>query len=313
MSNIKQKTQLDDNLISIIDMIKLLLPNTKSKYIELVFEIIKNKNIHRFDYNTAFDLENDEIKKINNFKFLFLEVLINGYFEDNDINLLKKFISLNENKKIKDNDLSKIKSFDQINNIINITELSLLTKENKKLINIILENDKWLILRPLTFESSLKYGSNTKWCTAMNNYKKYFYDYSQKGILIYCLNKVTGYKVAVFSDLSSNEISFWSSEDIRVDSLFTQLTDDIKSILFKIIMEDNPKPNSELKGFKYDEEEWEKGYTSRLFLDNYQAVPVNNPPTITIENNLTRTRFSNAIRVDNEENPYNNTLTINND
>jgi hypothetical protein len=96
MSNIKQKTQLDDNLISIIDMIKLLLPNTKSKYIELVFEIIKNKNIHRFDYNTAFDLENDEIKKLNNFKFSFLEVLINGYFEDNDINLLKKFISLNE-------------------------------------------------------------------------------------------------------------------------------------------------------------------------------------------------------------------------
>ena len=58
------------------------------------------------------------------------------------------------------------------------------------------EDDVWLLVRPLSYLSSKKYGSNTKWCTTTESNSEYFIKYSSKGVLIYCINKKTGYKVA---------------------------------------------------------------------------------------------------------------------
>ena len=53
------------------------------------------------------------------------------------------------------------------------------------------EDDKWVIVRPLTFASSVKYGASTRWCTTYQAEKQYFERYWRQGILIYFINKTT--------------------------------------------------------------------------------------------------------------------------
>lgn len=52
------------------------------------------------------------------------------------------------------------------------------------------EDDEWLIITPLTHESSCKFGSNTKWCTSSKNDPSHFKTYSKNGVLIYVINKL---------------------------------------------------------------------------------------------------------------------------
>ena len=82
----------------------------------------------------------------------------------------------------------------------------------------------------------MKYGSNTKWCTTMDS-GKYFANYSKWGILIYALNKKTGYKFASFKNLNENrdkEFSFWNPADNKIDPLdILEIPTEIISIIRK--------------------------------------------------------------------------------
>ena len=96
------------------------------------------------------------------------------------------------------------------------------------------EDEEWLIIKPLTYESSKKYGAGTRWCTAAESEDYQFYNYTSRGILIYTINKKTGYKVATFKNLDkehTRELSFWDAEDNRLDSLELNLPDDIMDII----------------------------------------------------------------------------------
>jgi hypothetical protein len=117
---------------------------------------------------------------------------------------------------------------------VSVADVIAQTKDLEKQIKIVLDNDEWLLIRPLTFQSSKKYGSNTKWCTTQENNPDYFMKYANKGVLIYCINKKSGYKVASFNSLDKNdpEFSFWNQKDTRVDSLDTELTDELRTIIF---------------------------------------------------------------------------------
>jgi hypothetical protein len=67
----------------------------------------------------------------------------------------------------------------------------------------------------------MKYGANTKWCTTTNT-GQYYARYSARGILIYNINKKTGYKVACFKNLDpnhDNEFSWWDVTDRRIEAL----------------------------------------------------------------------------------------------
>ena len=63
---------------------------------------------------------------------------------------------------------------DEIRGAINLASMKEFNKELEKQIIREYEDDEWLILRPLTFEASLKYGSATKWCTTYSKEKQYF-------------------------------------------------------------------------------------------------------------------------------------------
>ena len=55
-------------------------------------------------------------------------------------------------------------------------------------VQILFEDENLLILRPLTHKGSLKYGYQTRWCTAMVGHEGHFNQYKNK-FLVYVINK----------------------------------------------------------------------------------------------------------------------------
>ena len=64
-------------------------------------------------------------------------------------------------------------------------------------------------------------------------------------MLIYCINKVTGYKVASFNSLEKNdpEFSFWNQKDAKIDSLDSELTDELRKIIQTVSKASDAKTN----------------------------------------------------------------------
>ena len=215
--------------LSAIDIYKMISPNQTNKYVEMLIKLDKNIEYdypgdHRarlieemtgnwgLDYNylETFDLET----------LIFLVNSVNSLMQGK-ISLFTKFASLNERKLIENNDVTTYSTWGDIEQAVSLAEIKLIDKETAKQIKKIYEDDEWLSLRPLSLEASMKYGANTKWCTTTNT-GQYYARYSSRGILIYNINKKTGYKVACFKNLSpeyDNEFSWWDVTDRRIEAL----------------------------------------------------------------------------------------------
>ena len=81
---------------------------------------------------------------------------------------------------------------------------------------IILENEKYLLVQPTTIRGSLKYGANTKWCTSSKSNPETFKRYDRDGILGYLIDK----KESKFN--SFNKIAFYV--DHKVPGLSGEIT-----------------------------------------------------------------------------------------
>ena len=110
----------------------------------------------------------------------------------------------------------------------------------------ILRTKKWLVVKPLTLKSSLKYGNNTKWCTSSKENPLTFYNYSKEGILIYIIEKETDTKWAAYWEINElgnkQEMSWWNATDDRLDSMLVLIPEDIMDIVKKELFLE-PKPN----------------------------------------------------------------------
>jgi hypothetical protein len=236
-----QNQQLD---MSLIDVIDLLMP--KSKYTEMVVNLTKYnpKNaMSNGEYedtikyiNNMFGTPLDKLRQLSNHKIWVIQNLIGmvpySLREDNN---LRKFIEYNERGLIDNKDLTSYKNIGDIVRQISIAEVRLLNKELIKQVHKMYEDDEWLVLRPLTRESSVKYGAGTKWCTASTNEEYQFYRYTGRGILIYTINKKTGQKVAAFKNTdpyNEPELSFWNEIDTRIDSYEAELPEFIMKLIF---------------------------------------------------------------------------------
>jgi hypothetical protein len=236
-----QNQQLD---MSFIDIIDLLMP--KSKYTEMVVNLAKYnpKNaMSNGEYeetikyiNNIFGTPLDKLRQLSNHKVWVIQNLIGmvpySLREDNN---LRKFIEYNERGLIDNKDLTSYKSVEDVLRQISIAEVRLLNKELIKQVHKMYEDDEWLVLRPLTRESSVKYGAGTKWCTASTNEEYQFYRYTSRGILIYTINKKTGQKVAAFKNTdpyNEPELSFWNEIDTRIDSYEAELPEFIMKLIF---------------------------------------------------------------------------------
>ena len=87
-----------------------------------------------------------------------------------------------------DSDIFKFKSVEAFNTVLESAKQLRELKRREKEFHKYYEDDDYIIGAPLTYEASLTYGSNTKWCTASRDTSNHFYSYS-KNTLIYFISK----------------------------------------------------------------------------------------------------------------------------
>lgn len=242
MSKVKElKKQHDFLNVTILDLIKILDPSGKSKYVDLFVRSIKHdygtystKNAYNeIQIESGIDLQKIICDHDNITQKIWLDVMCNVIKFD-DIKTLHKFHELNERQLIPDNDISKYKKISDLTNVINLAELKMQDASMDTHVVVLNNDEQWLVLRPLTHLASVKYGYGTKWCTAMKHDHDYFRRYSRRGVLIYCLNKEIGDKVAFFHNIDTDydrETSFWNIKDERIDSMESGLPPYILNII----------------------------------------------------------------------------------
>lgn len=275
MSRIKDLKEQDANTINIVDIIEKTLDNNKSKYVELFLRLFKNKleDIIRSSSSTIMDgliIRNEKLK--NPLETFVLDTIVRYFGHDEFIDF-QKFCEYNEKNYIKQTDLSRYKKIEDINKQISIAELSLITKEMQKHVIYLLDNDEWVVLKPLTYESSVKYGYGTTWCTAAVKTSESFYRYANNGILIYCINKKTGVKVAVHKELgNSKSLSFWNQIDERVDSMDAEISDEVL-----VVVKENLKTCKLSNLMLLDKETLEKEMSKFNVWNGTSPTPNHNP------------------------------------
>jgi hypothetical protein len=254
MSRTKELKTSPEFNVNMFELFSLFSPNKKTKYTETLLRIMKktpNIDEHcdeiKVFLSKQYNIQKSELDSIPNIQLVFFYRIVDGMFNSSDINTFQKFCEYNERGLIKQNDVSTYQSFDEINNAVSIADIIAQGKDLEKQIKLVYEDDEWLFVRPLTFNASKKYGSNTKWCTTTESNSEYFTKYASRGVLIYCLNKKTGYKVASFRSLDKGdpEFSWWNQKDSRIDSLQSELPDELlKVIRVESMSNPNYKPKT---------------------------------------------------------------------
>lgn len=255
-SKISELKSHPNSTFNIVNLFMAFAPEGKTKYVELLnrltndmTESVDQESID--DLCDDYDLNPDIFNGIPSMHFYYFKAFLDFFYSRQDIINFKKFCEFNERGLIKKNDLSTYRTFEEINVEFHIAEEREKERNLENQIIKILEDDEWLVLKPLTYQSSLKYGNNTKWCTASKDLSSHFETYSKSGILIYVLNRKTGLKVASHKSLSSNELTFWNQTDKRVDSSETGLPYNIIEMIRDNMLE-TPVPNSSLSGLVKD-------------------------------------------------------------
>lgn len=153
-----------------------------------------------------------------------------------------------------DSDIFKYKSVDEFNLILESAKQQRELKRREKEFHKYYEDGEYIIGTPLTYEASLTYGSNTKWCTASKDTSNHFYSYS-KNVLIYFISKKNHQKETFgiylqpnslgsdFQNLDSRgkkftaiqkHIEFWNVEDTKQEVKDVVFGDRTKEMFIKI-------------------------------------------------------------------------------
>ena len=120
--------------------------------------------------------------------------------------------------------------YQKVSTLNQVIENAMLTYEEKTFdrdthIRVLLENDNFIMLQPLTHRGSLKYGASTKWCTASKTSESTFNRYAKSGFLVYVISKKYIFgnynKFALFNEETSNpmasEIHIYNPSDVTVN------------------------------------------------------------------------------------------------
>lgn len=291
MGKKKIMIQNSDVNASLYEAIELVLSDKKSKYVEMTLNLIKNNILTRNEETQdminylckELNIDNTIFNGMSKIKLMMLFKYIDLFSIDN-IKTINRFIELNERGFIDNKDVTSYKSFDELFYQISAAEIKELEKDVSKDIIRHFEDDEWLIIRPLSWLSSIKYGSSTRWCTASKNNPNSFFDYSREGILLYCLNKKTGNHVAVFKRSIYNvELTFWNILDNRIDSMESGLPSYILDVIKGILNENIINYNMLTEEQRQKEQEyilkWEMNNmvkeSPRTYPINYPELPMN--------------------------------------
>jgi len=156
-------------------------------------------------------------------------------------------------------------SFDDLKDEIDNVENKKQEKEVKVLkqkdVDIILNDENYLIVYPKSYEASVKYGKGTKWCTASKETDIHWKDYNKKGFFYYLLDKRKSsndpnYKLAFYYKIINSNFKIWDAKDelILDDNNLNNLNIDeyVKKIMIKNIKKfvDKFKITPEFYGIK---------------------------------------------------------------
>lgn len=241
--------------VSVIDILSELDKSGTYKYLPLYCKLL-DKNF-TFTWTSSEEEKSNVLKELKSrfdsinvsfedksLKMIYQTFRILDLFNTKELEYLVEFQNMNEKGLIPEKDLSRYDTIDMISKNLTLAQIKESEKEFSKQIVKLYEDENWIIIRPLTFESSAKYGAGTKWCTTYNS-KEYFFKYWYNGILVYFINKVSGYKFAGFKGTQSREsLSFWDSSDERKDFLELEIDDYLLREIKKVF--NSEKSNYEL-------------------------------------------------------------------
>jgi hypothetical protein len=228
--------------IHLVDILNLVDPSLTNKYTPfLVTQFKKFKS--RFDKATTISRHEPQTlleKRYQEATLLqthLLDFIVEIMGKEN-IQALETFHKHVEEKRTSIKDVNELDSFGDIHEQIVLAELNRHNTQLKKEIHTLYRDETWTLIKPLSYEASKVYGASTKWCTSQRDNSYPFYEYSQEGVLIYIINRLTNMKIAVNwyrSGEGHPELSWWDSKDKRLDSLQTNLPthiiDKIKELL----------------------------------------------------------------------------------
>lgn len=178
----------------------------------------KFPNISEVTFNRLFEGDNTPTKK-------YAEFLLSAWNKkgtnfggfrgiDQYIELVDKFEKLQSYIENKD-----IYSYSDIGSILSVVKIAEVEKNEKEFnkdehVHVIEETEEYIFLIPKTHAGSLKYGSNTKWCTASASSPSTFKQYTDRGFLAYLIDKKNK------KNNNTNKLAFYFSNK---ENLLTQV------------------------------------------------------------------------------------------
>lgn len=231
LSEIKQKNP--ELNFSLIDFLTLVDTSDTNKFVPMMINCINSEfkkrittreiqfnNLRMDKIKSKFLESKKDLNYIEPFIDFFNHILLDTCGKD----IILDFMDLYQRNYVENLDLNTISDLDQLREIYNKAHSKFIANTSHKEVVKVVDDQEWLIVRPLTYESSRAYGAGTKWCTTSKDDPHHFFKYYSRGILIYCINKITGYKVAVFWDVNDESSpTFWNVLDNQIDSIMTEL------------------------------------------------------------------------------------------
>ncbi len=216
--------------LNLIDFLRFLDPSEKSKYVDLLYRLFIKKRMdleidnieHIEKFFKELGVTENNLKNFQSEKLILFYHFVNQFISSSEYRLVKELCEL-QDRKLSNIDINKIKSFEDLSNAVTLHSIKKYLKDSERNVKIVIKDEKWLVLKPLSLQSSLKYGGGTKWCTTSSDGFN-FYRYSKNGILMYLINLQTGNKYGFFHSIKMDpETSFWNTIDQRVDSMETEI------------------------------------------------------------------------------------------
>jgi hypothetical protein len=241
------KQQYPELNISIVDVLARLDSSKTYKYLPMFCKIMRgHRNNQKWNEEERKGIE-DHLKSKNinvtteesmDWKFILALCSVSDSVPRDLFDGSKEFIEYMERGLIENKDVLTYTSIEDMRGALALASLKAQSKELEKQVVKVHEDDEWLVVRPLTFEASAKYGAGTKWCTTYQTEKQYFARYWRRGILAYFINKKNGNKWGMFKNIDSSyedELSWWNVADKRVDFLEINFNEKMYGVVRKLL------------------------------------------------------------------------------
>ena len=244
----KIKKENDTINISLIDLMGNLDTSDTKKYTQFLVKILKKNYDEDIKYmikdNSSRRRKIDEILGDDSFNSWLTKRLISNLYGWDEMNLFVDFCIYMERGLTNEKDISKYDSWEMVASEVYHAKNRDLFKKSKKEVKVVYEDDQYTCIKPLTYDASISYGYQTKWCTASVQEPSYFYNHSRDGVLVYLIDKINNVKFGFYHD--RNQIQIYNQQDHRVDSMETDLP---LELLHKLISE--MKSDAKDKNFNY--------------------------------------------------------------